>query len=48
MRDYNHIHQCLCISCGSSYELFYDQKSDEYICSDCLDKEEQKEEEEND
>jgi hypothetical protein len=39
MRNRNHLNRCLCDSCGSSYELFYDTKADEYICSECLDKE---------
>jgi hypothetical protein len=41
MRNRNYLNRCLCGSCGSSYELFYDTKADEYICSECLDKEQE-------
>ena len=41
------LHRCLCDTCGTSYEVFYCAKNGEYICKECLDKEEEENEEEN-
>lgn len=40
------LHKCLCDSCGSAYEVFYCGTIGDYICKECLDKEEEEEEEE--
>lgn len=40
--------KCECNTCGSSYECRYDKSNDEYICMECLEKEEEGEEEEED
>jgi len=37
-----------CNTCGSNYHTFYDKFYDEYICKDCLDREEDTPEEEED
>jgi hypothetical protein len=39
------LHKCLCDSCGSSYNVFYCGTVGDYICGECLEKEEEEEEE---
>jgi hypothetical protein len=35
------LHKCQCDVCGSSYEVFYCSTQGDYICIDCLGKEEE-------
>jgi hypothetical protein len=37
------LHKCLCDQCGSNYEVFYCGTIGDYICKECLDKEEEEE-----
>lgn len=48
MRPEEYLIKCECIICGSSFDVFYDTLKDFYICKECLDKEEEEEEKEND
>lgn len=34
---------CRCDLCGSTYDVFYDKKNDEYICFECIQKQEEEE-----
>jgi hypothetical protein len=34
---------CQCNECGSSLDVFYDVKNDEYICRECLNNHEENE-----
>jgi len=40
------LHKCLCDSCGSSYNVFYCGTMGDYICGECLEKEEEEEDNE--
>lgn len=48
MKSHAHIYACLCTYCGSAYELYHDTETEEFICKECLDKEEEESDEEED
>lgn len=40
------LRECICDTCGNGMEVFYDMANDEYICDECIRKEDEPEEDE--